>query len=1108
MSHFMAEEPREMSADLLCRVCACASEELVPVFGEKGLELQLLDKIHTHLPIMVTAEDLLPVNVCLDCIYRLEMCHEFVHGCLEADAKLREILCLDTDNEVYFEGYNEDECSTNQSPLEVTQELDNEQDTNVFGDSCDTQDGSSCDVEDTDMMSNNLDDSYAQDKYVIEDEADAQLDDYQNSTDHMPEEAAAVQSISEEVDESHSLETGKPKFTVVVVKMKNTSSMTQDAQIEKALDVLKNVQTSSQSVTEKQEFVNQETLEQPQKKELCLESSDTEPPDCLFDESSTMDHPVVSNEDTKPEPSVYDETFSTVFTENEVREEGIVQVDSRKVSVDHSYTHCDQTSYCCMYCKKTVVGKVNLASHQTVSHPDKVFCCPECDVIIYESKQFFEEHKKKHFRKSECGEGTFKANWLTCENYFEESKSVEPGNGNISVSEMFDYKKSEKDIETYKTGLLEVVVKSGTVLPSLKISEPDMAALHEKVHKQTDRQGAVEIVKVADIHVEPQRYLLKKGIFQSNLEFRVKISKNFKNIDSNDRSKITGIIRGIIKKLENERTKVVGTERCSRSNEVVQTAAGTEEISSQKAKRRIKHRHWRCKQCDHLSVSWEEHVKHIWAHPPVSLPCAYCDKRFSSKARLQFHASIHTQEKPFICEYCGKGFWNTQSLKNHLYTHDESEKMFECKHCGKKFGTRAGYDSHCASHTKASYLCDVCGKSMKHISSLRLHKLTHVDPTFFRRHCCAVCGKACRNRYLLTEHMRTHTNERPFKCLHCEECFHKRSQLSQHMLIHGDPRQHICSVCGKGFNRMGNLKMHAKTHQRSTKHVCKICKDTFTCLGELLSHRKMHTKEEVEEAMQLCERQGSNPSVYVCEVCGKQLASKLTLKYHMMSHDGDKPFPCETCGKKFPLKTKLQLHQKIHSSKRPYSCSFCNEGFQTKQYKIIHERIHTGEKPYKCTQCTKAFRSRMILNQHMLVHSDLRPFKCSLCDKGFRRRDTLDTHLRIHTGERPYSCNICGRGFKQKGDCNKHQRTHFKGRRVVEVEEAPVDVTFTCILCGLSFDQKEELYGHLEEFHTSDMIVASDAMVMNTEGLVSIPEIVQDDKTLIVQNFGSECDTS
>jgi hypothetical protein len=47
------EEPKEISADHLCRVCACKSGDLVPVFGEKGVRIQLLDKIHTHLPIMV-----------------------------------------------------------------------------------------------------------------------------------------------------------------------------------------------------------------------------------------------------------------------------------------------------------------------------------------------------------------------------------------------------------------------------------------------------------------------------------------------------------------------------------------------------------------------------------------------------------------------------------------------------------------------------------------------------------------------------------------------------------------------------------------------------------------------------------------------------------------------------------------------------------------------------------------------------------------------------------------------------------------------------------------------------------------------------------------------
>jgi hypothetical protein len=143
----------------------------------------------------------------------------------------------------------------------------------------------------------------------------------------------------------------------------------------------------------------------------------------------------------------------------------------------------------------------------------------------------------------------------------------------------------------------------------------------------------------------------------------------------------------------------------------------------------------------------------------------------------------------------------------------------------------------------------------------------------------------------------------------------------------------------------------------------------------------------------------------------------------------------------------------------------------------------------------------MILNQHMLVHSDVRPFKCSVCDRGFRRRDTLDTHLRTHTGERPYSCNICGRSFKQKGDCNKHQRTHFKGRKVtVQIQEPLGPVTFSCALCGLNFNQKEELCDHFEAFHSSDMIVSSNTMI--------IPEIVQDEKALIVTHLSPECDTS
>jgi hypothetical protein len=96
--------------------------------------------------------------------------------------------------------YDEDEYSTYQSPLEMKQKLDSEQDTNMFEDSCENEDSASHDVEDTDVLSNNVY-SCAQEEYVVEDGAAVQLDD-EDYTDHMPEVTAVLKSISEDV-ESH-----------------------------------------------------------------------------------------------------------------------------------------------------------------------------------------------------------------------------------------------------------------------------------------------------------------------------------------------------------------------------------------------------------------------------------------------------------------------------------------------------------------------------------------------------------------------------------------------------------------------------------------------------------------------------------------------------------------------------------------------------------------------------------------------------------------------------------------------------------------------------------------------------------------------------------------
>ncbi|XP_063242352.1 zinc finger protein 70-like isoform X2 [Bacillus rossius redtenbacheri] len=90
------EEPQiilqEMFPPNMCRICAEICRDVIPIFGDPVKEEELVMKIHTHLPIMVTAEDLLPVSICRDCLKKLDICHDLVTTCLNADLTLRQIL--------------------------------------------------------------------------------------------------------------------------------------------------------------------------------------------------------------------------------------------------------------------------------------------------------------------------------------------------------------------------------------------------------------------------------------------------------------------------------------------------------------------------------------------------------------------------------------------------------------------------------------------------------------------------------------------------------------------------------------------------------------------------------------------------------------------------------------------------------------------------------------------------------------------------------------------------------------------------------------------------------------------------------------------------------
>uniref|UniRef100_A0A9J8AK09 Zinc finger and BTB domain containing 11 n=1 Tax=Cyprinus carpio carpio TaxID=630221 RepID=A0A9J8AK09_CYPCA len=374
--------------------------------------------------------------------------------------------------------------------------------------------------------------------------------------------------------------------------------------------------------------------------------------------------------------------------------------------------------------------------------------------------------------------------------------------------------------------------------------------------------------------------------------------------------------------------------------------------------------------------------------------CNECGLVFQRRYALIMHALKHEKSRSFKCSICNKEFQYAASLRAHLARHKHQKTQRASMTRAMDAEDSQGSEDQMRCRTKREFVCDICGKTLPKLYSLRIHMLNH---TGVRPHTCKVCGKSFATKHSLKMHRALHDSIKRFQCTVCEKSFVTKRSLEEHTSIHtvcltGESK-YLCTTCGASFHRASGLSKHLKKHQ---------------------------PRPEVRS--------------FHCSHCDKSFFEAKDLQQHMNKHLGLKPFQCQVCGKCYSWKKDWYSHVKSHTVAEPFRCNVCGKEFFEKALFRRHVKKATHGKKGRvkqnlereCEHCGRKFTQLREYRRHMNNHQGVKPFECLTCGVAWADARSLKRHVRTHTGERPYVCPLCQEAHIDARTLRKHI-TKFHG---------------------------------------------------------------------------------
>ncbi|XP_043496941.1 zinc finger protein 260-like [Polistes fuscatus] len=717
-----------LNMDRMCRICLNETNNLISIFcanQEVNHYAALPQKIQECGSIDIDEQDGLPSLICENCIYKVNIAHEFRQLCQHSNARIR----------LYYNNPGKcnvmDSCTqTDLSPcIEIQKQITNTQDNSFV-------------KQEMQIVSNSQDFNNSNNTYTTNTPslAPTEID--------MQDDKIFMSSISFEDSKVIGKEECSVESNINQSSAIESASQIDTCDIYGIMDVDDKPQMEEHSITKESEKNSKPEEEEEEEEEIIEEQQF--PTERRSDDTGT-------EKEAPPQKRTSSRKTKSMSNKSYSEDEG----DDNYYDPSSDSQDSEELKFKCKICLKRYATQKGLKKHSLVH--EKKHKCSICLKLFYKQENM-EKHKKIHASKPHACQ--------LCHACFSKSQSLirHLKSHTEKVNDMINQINTDerKDDETTKR---ELKCEDDTEDESVTVNEPD----------EFENAPGLYKCEICDQYCASLKNLKRHALIHGDKKYSCTVCKKWFFRPDTLKKHAEKHGHGLLDNLVDD-NKLFDSDDDAFPNDTTNTLPENETIKKEDSEEDGSGE-YKCQHCDKIMATKKGLRRHVSMHKPKAEPvtCEICKKVCASQARLVLHQRTHKPKekvpREYLCHICSKVYPSNSSLTYHMRTHS-GVKPHVCKTCNSGFTTTTSLANHIRIHTgDKPYVCHVCSAAFAVSSAFRRHLTRHTGEA---NYLCKTCGKAFKRLSTLKEHTYTHSGEKPYVCKTCGAAYSHSGSLFAH----------------------------------------------------------------------------------------------------------------------------------------------------------------------------------------------------------------------------------------------------------------------------------------------------------------------------------------